>query len=88
MIIPSNFGYGEESRGLGTAEMAWSMRAGRKHRANEQLAVHALEVLHGIFKSGQDHTFYQMESTFDRIPGLKPGYPDVNYPGDAEGSLV
>jgi predicted dehydrogenase len=88
VIIPSNFGYGEESRGLGTAEMAWSMRAGRKHRANEQLAVHALEVLHGIFKSGQDHTFYQMESTFDRIPGLKPGYPDVNYPGDAEGSLV
>ena len=40
-------------RGLGVAEMTWSMRMGRKNRANKEMAYHALEVLHGWSKAAQ-----------------------------------
>lgn len=89
VIIPSNYGYAEESRGLGAAEMAWAIRNQRKHRANAGLALHAVEILHGFTQSSESGRYYRMQSTFEKIPGLKPGYLDRNYPGNnAEGSIV
>lgn len=66
--------YREECRGLGVAEMAWSLRKGRTHRANEKLAYHALEVLHGIVRSGASKSNYILQSSFDRPPAIPRGY--------------
>jgi predicted dehydrogenase len=66
--------FSEEYRGLGVAEMAWSMRTGRKNRANKEMAYHALEVLHGIVKSSDTKTFQTMQSTFEKMPALPRGY--------------
>jgi predicted dehydrogenase len=50
-VMQQSHAFGEDSRGLGVAEMAWSLRTGRKNRANKEMAYHALEVLHSIVKS-------------------------------------
>ena len=66
--------FSTESRGLGVAEMAWSMRLGRKNRANKEPAYHALEVLHGIVKSSETKYNQVMKSTFEQLPPLPRGY--------------
>jgi predicted dehydrogenase len=73
-VIPSSHAFNEECRGIGVAEMAWSIRQGRKHRANEEMAYHALEVLHGIVKSGESKSNQVIFSTFEKPRALPRGY--------------
>ncbi|MDD2971345.1 MAG: Gfo/Idh/MocA family oxidoreductase [Lachnospiraceae bacterium] len=80
VMIPSNFGYADNSRGLGVAEMAWSMCTGRRPRANKEMAYHALEVLYGIAESSRSGEMRHMNSTFEKLPPLPQGYLNGNYP--------
>lgn len=73
-VIQQSHAFSSEIRGLGVAEMAWSMRMGRKNRANKELAYHALEVLHGIVKSSETKSNQVMKSSFSQIPPLPRGY--------------
>ena len=66
--------FSDECRGLGVAEMAWSMRMGRKNRANKEMAYHALEVLHGIVRSSKTKSNQVMQSTFAKTPPIPRGY--------------
>jgi predicted dehydrogenase len=66
--------FNNECRGLGVAEMAWSMRMGRKNRANKEMAFHALEVLHGIVRSSETKSNQVMKSTFTKMPPIPRGY--------------
>jgi len=66
--------FSEECRGLGVAEMAWSMRRGRKNRANKEMAYHALEVLHSLATSSQTKSNRVMKSTFAKMPPMPRGY--------------
>lgn len=74
IALPASFGYDENSRGLGVAEMAWSIVNGRKPRANKEMAYHALEILHGIAISNTTGANYELKSSFDKMPQLKPGF--------------
>lgn len=74
IALPASFGYDENSRGLGVAEMAWSMAAGRKPRANKEMALHALEILHGIARSSTSGQTQSLESSFEKLPQLRAGY--------------
>ena len=74
IALPPAYGYDENSRGLGVAEMAWSMVNGRKPRANKEMAYHALEILHGIAISNTTGKNYQLESSFEKMPQLRSGY--------------
>lgn len=78
-VLPFTHGYSQNSRGLGVAEMAWSMKKGRTPRASKELALHAFEVLHGIIKSGETETFYQLNSQFDIPAPLNRGYFGEDY---------
>lgn len=69
----------DECRGLGVAEMAWSMRMGRKNRANKEMAYHALEILHGIVRSGETKTNQAITSTFEQMPPLPRGYTGLGF---------
>lgn len=69
--MPPCHPYHDESRGLGVAEMAWSLQQGRKNRASKEMAYHALEILHGIGISGQRKAHYDLNSTF-AIPSALP----------------
>ena len=64
----------DECRGLGVADMAWAMRAGRKNRASKEMAYHALEVLHGIVKSSDTKSNQVIQSTFEKTPPIPRGY--------------
>jgi predicted dehydrogenase len=78
-VMQQSHAYTDESRGLGVAEMAWSMRLGRKHRANAGLAYHALEVLHGMVKSSQSKVNTKMESSFEKPRALPSGFNGQTY---------
>ena len=43
--MPLTHGYTENSRGIGVADMASAIRAGRPHRASGELAYHVLDVM-------------------------------------------
>ena len=62
--FPFTHGYQENSRGLGAAEMAWSILAGRDHRASKEMAYHVFETMHGIMTSAETGSFCQLQSTF------------------------
>ncbi len=72
--LQQSHAYSAECRGLGVAEMAWSLRRGRKNRANKEMAFHALEVLHGIVASSQSKTSQRIHSTFEKMPPIPRGY--------------
>jgi len=72
--FPLSHGFEANSRGLGAAEMAWSIRAGRPHRASKEMAYHVFEILNGITVSAQNGQFYQVVSTFDIPAALPTGF--------------
>jgi predicted dehydrogenase len=73
-VMQQSHAFSDESRGLGVAEMAWSLRMGRKNRASKEMAYHALEVLHGIVKSSETKSNQVMKSTFEKMPPIPRGY--------------
>ncbi|KQO12708.1 Gfo/Idh/MocA family protein [Paenibacillus sp. Leaf72] len=74
MVMQQSHSFTQESRGLGVAEMAWSMRKGRANRASKEMGYHALEILHSIVKSGETKRHIALQSTFTNMPALPRGY--------------
>ncbi len=66
------FGYGDNSRGVGPAELAWSIRAGRPARAGGEMATHVLEVIDAMIESGRRDAFVEVGSRFERPAPLPP----------------
>lgn len=86
--VPASFGFSDNSRGLGVAEMAWSMRRNRPHRANGDMGCHAVEIFSGIMKSSETGMTQTMTTGFERLPGLEEGNVD-GYPGcNPESALI
>lgn len=51
--FPTTFGYGENSRGLGLADMAKAIQTERQHRANGELTFHVLDVMTGFTRASE-----------------------------------
>lgn len=64
--VPLAFGYLENSRGLGVADMAKAILKGGNYRANGELAYHVLEAMHGFHDSSDRGQHYIMESICSR----------------------
>jgi len=60
--IAANFGYGEDGRGLGLADMAMALRSGRPHRANDRTAYHVLDIMHAIHEASAQGKHIEMNS--------------------------
>jgi hypothetical protein len=73
-VMQQTHPFQEEFRGLGVAEMAWSLRKGRPNRASKEMAYHALEVLHGIAISSEKRAHYDLKSSFELTPAIPRGY--------------
>lgn len=58
--------YTENSRGLGLADMADSLRNGREHRANGQLANHVLDLMWAFHDSAAAQQHISLSSSCDR----------------------
>ena len=82
-------GFDHDSRGVGAAELAWSLRLGRAPRADASLGLHCQEILHGIEQSFKTRSFYQLTTTVERpapLPKGSRGVPGFFFP--EESSLV
>jgi predicted dehydrogenase len=79
VALPPTHAFRENSRGIGPAELAWSLRKGRKPRTSKEMAFHGLELLLGLYKSCETRKFYEMTSTFQRPNPIPRGYLGENY---------
>ena len=87
--FPLTHGFAENSRGLGAAEMAWSIIAGRNHRASKEMAYNVFETMHGIMTSAQNGNMYKMESTFTTPNALPSTYiSDDDWSRKEESALI
>jgi predicted dehydrogenase len=86
--LPPTHAYTDNCRGIGPAELAWSLRRGRKPRTSKEMAFHVLELLLGLYQSCETKTFYAMTSTFERPAAIPRGYLGDNYGMEAEAGLA
>ena len=65
------FPYNENSRGVGLAEMVYAIQNGLPNRASGDMALHVLEIAHGVHESSRSGEYYTMSTTFTR-PDILP----------------
>ena len=71
--MPLTHGYTDNSRGIGLADMAYSIRTGTPHRASETLAFHVLDIMQALHESAQEGQHITLGSTCSRPAALDPG---------------
>lgn len=64
--MPLTFGYAQNSRGLGLADMAAALRTGRDFRANAQQLLHVLEIMTAFERSSEKRAFVDIVSPYQR----------------------
>jgi predicted dehydrogenase len=64
--MPLSHSYGEESRGVGVADMACALRTGRAHRASGDLTYHVLDVMHAFLDTAQSGRRVRVKSKCKR----------------------
>jgi len=74
--IPLKYGYTENSRGLGLADMAWCIRNGGAPRVSGEGSLHILEMMLGVLQSSEHGRHHIMETTCHRP---EPLYGDVPF---------
>jgi predicted dehydrogenase len=76
--VEAVYGYRENSRGVGVAEMADAINSGRPNRASGDMALHVLEIAHGVHEAAKGGRHYQMTTTFTRPDALPPGLEEFS----------
>lgn len=74
--IPLMFGYADDSRGLGLADMAKALRTGREFRAPYQQTFHVLEIMDTILQSGREGRRIDLSSSYTRRAPMVRGALD------------
>ena len=73
--LPVTHKYNDNSRGLGLSDMAYAIKDGRPHRANDEMAYHVLEIGYALLESAENGQYYHLSSTCSR-----PGPLPVDFP--------
>ena len=71
--------WGDSRRGIGVAEMAWAMRAGRPHRCSKELHLHALEIIYGLEQCTDFGGVYAMTTRVERPAPLRMGFVGASH---------
>ncbi|MCL2420541.1 MAG: Gfo/Idh/MocA family oxidoreductase [Defluviitaleaceae bacterium] len=66
MEFPLTFGYPDNSRGLGLADMAKAIQTSRAHRASDDLTFHVLEVMTSIERSAKENSILEIKAPYQR----------------------
>ncbi len=72
---PLTFGYSENSRCLGLADMAKAIETGRSGRTTSKQTFHVLETMCGIMESAKTGMPYTLVSRFEREAPMDPTLP-------------
>jgi predicted dehydrogenase len=70
--IPLDPGFSDNSRGIGLADLAHAKLHGGRHRANDELANHVLEIMHTTQEAGSLGAIQTLKSTCERPDPLDP----------------
>ncbi len=68
--------YREGARGVGVADMAMAIAKNRPHRANDTVAMHALDIMQAIHESSDRGTHIVLGSTCERPEPMRADLPD------------
>ena len=74
--MPLTHGYEEDTRGIGTADMAAAIVEDRAHRASGELAYHVLDIMHAFHDASDEGRHIELESTCERPAALPTGLAD------------
>ncbi len=74
--VPLAFANPENSRGLGVADMADAIAAGRPHRAAGEMLYHVLDVMEGLHDASASGRHFAVASTCERPAPLPLGLAD------------
>jgi predicted dehydrogenase len=74
--IPLTHPYVAGSRGLGVADMAAAISAGRPHRANDAIALHTVEIMEAIHVSSDTGRQVELTTTCERPAAMRGDLPD------------
>lgn len=69
--VPHSHLYADGSRGLGVADLAAAIESGRDHRANERIAMHAVEIMEAIHTSSAEGSFVELTTTCERPAAMR-----------------
>jgi predicted dehydrogenase len=78
--VESQFGYNQNSRGLGIADMAVAIRNGRPHRASGEMAYHVIDIIHAFHEASREGRHIQLESTCAQPAPLPLGLAEWTVP--------
>ena len=70
MEFPIMYGYEENSRALGLADMAKALQTGREARCAVQQTYHVLEIIEGFEASAKEGKWIDIESKYHRAPAM------------------
>jgi len=70
--LPLCYGYKENSRALGLADMVRALQTGRKPRADMEQLLHVLEAMESFETSEQTGGWVKLASPFERAPAMDP----------------
>ena len=71
--VPVTMPYSENSRGVGLADMAWSIAEGRQHKAQGRMALHVLEILKAFLASAEQQQYITLETSCTRPEAFPAG---------------
>jgi len=74
--VPCTFGYNENSRGVGIADMVMAIKNGRPHRANGEMAYHVVDIITALHEASEQNRHIELESTCERPAPLPEGLKD------------
>jgi len=73
--IPLSHSYSENTRGLGVADMATAIISGRKHRANGEIALHAVDIMESIHVASESGRHVELTTVCERPAAMVAGLP-------------
>jgi predicted dehydrogenase len=74
--VECQYGYNENSRGVGVADMATAVRNGRPHRASGAMAYHVVDIINGIHDASTENRHIKLASTCAQPAALPLGLAD------------
>jgi len=73
-VLESQYTFSDNSRGIGVADMAWAICAGKRNRASKEMAAHAVEVFEALYQSSDDGQRKTLTSTFEMPEAMPENY--------------
>ena len=74
--VECQYGYNQNGRGVGVADMAVAIRNGRPHRASGEMAYHVIDIVHALHEASNENRHIELESTCAQPAPLPLGLED------------